>query len=186
MYTKEKDITGFNRVYEENANQVFRTALCYLNNNTYLAEEITQNVFLKLYDFSDTYNEPYLSAWLITVTKNEALNCISKCSREVPEEEINQLLDSNLWENGVEEKVVAHYEKEERIATGRSILDNLYSFNPRWYEAVTLVYCMEKKQADVAEKMGISLSVLHSMLYRARKWLKKNLSEENSENEIGE
>lgn len=186
MDTQEKDITRFNRVYEENANQVFRTALCYLNNNTYLAEEITQNVFLKLYDFSDTYDEPYLSAWLITVTKNEALNCISKYSREMPEEEINQILDHNVWEPGAEETVVEQYEKEERIAAGRSILDNLYSFNPRWYEAVTLVYCMEKKQADVAEKMGISLSVLHSMLYRARKWLKKCLNEEKSENGFGE
>ena len=33
---------------------------------------------------------------------------------------------------------------------------------------------MKSQQKDVAREMGISLEVLHSMLYRAKKWIRKN------------
>lgn len=178
MNTQKKDIDRFNQVYGENKNEVFRTAMCYVNNNFALAEEITQTVFVKLYNYSDTYEEEYLPAWLITVTKNEALNVIEKYNRELSDETIELTMDFNLSEESAEDKVMSKYDKKERILVGRRILDDLYQMNPRWYEAVTLVYCLDNKQADVAEKMGISLVVLHSVLYRARKWLKKRLEEE--------
>lgn len=182
MNTQKKDIDRFNRVYGANKNEVFRTAMYYVDNNIDLAEEITQTVFVKLYNYSDTYEEEYLSAWLLAVTKNEALNVITKYNREVPDEQIELTMDLNIWDEGAEEKVMKDYEKKVCIMVGRTILDELYSLNPRWYEAVTLVYCMEKKQADVAEMMGISLTVLHSVLYRARKWLRKRLQEERDRN----
>lgn len=178
MSTQEKDITRFNQVYDENVNKVFRTAMCYVNRNTHLAEEITQNVFMKLYSYSDAYDEVYLSKWLLTVTKNEALNCIKKVNREVPESEITVLVDLHTAEECVEEHIMGNYEKAERIQVGRSILEELYAINSRWYDAITLVYCMGKKQQDVAEEMGIDLTVLHSMLYRAKKWIKKRYQEE--------
>ena len=31
---------------------------------------------------------------------------------------------------------------------------------------------------EVAEKMGVKLEVLHSMLYRAKQWIKKNYEEQ--------
>lgn len=40
---------AFDAVYEANAERVYRTALHYSDNNQYAAEEITQEVFLKLY-----------------------------------------------------------------------------------------------------------------------------------------
>ena len=42
------------------------------------------------------------------------------------------------------------------------------------------VYLLEKPQKEVAREMGISLEVLHSMLYRAKKWIRKKLREEIS------
>ena len=50
--------------------------------------------------------------------------------------------------------------------------------NERWYEAVTLTYCLEKSQREVAEIMGVSVEVLHSMLYRAKKWIRKNYEDQ--------
>lgn len=182
MSTQKKDIDRFNKVYGEYKNDVFRTALCYVNNNYALAEEITQTVFIKLYNYSNTFDEEYLLAWLSTVTKNEALNVIEKYNREHADESIELTVDLNLSEESAEEKVMSDYDKKARVQVGRRILDELYQMNPRWYEAVTLVYCLEYKQADVAEKMGISLVVLHSVLYRARKWLKKRLEEERDRN----
>ena len=54
----------------------------------------------------------------------------------------------------------------------------LYKKNLRWYDAITITYVLEKPQKEVAENMGVTLEVLHSMLYRARQWIKKNFEEE--------
>ena len=59
-----------------------------------------------------------------------------------------------------------------------TIFSRLYEENPRWHEALTITYLLEKPQKEVAEIMGVSLSVLHSMLYRAKQWIKKNYEEE--------
>ena len=37
------------------------------------------------------------------------------------------------------------------------------------------------KQADVADKMGISLEVLQSVLYRARKWVREHIKPDNEQ-----
>ena len=61
------------------------------------------------------------------------------------------------------------------------IIDGLLEKNPRWHEAIILVYYMEIPQAEVAEMMNISLGVLHSMLHRAKKWIKNTYGAEYEE-----
>ena len=50
--------------------------------------------------------------------------------------------------------------------------------NTKWYDAITITYILEKPQREVAENMNVSLGVLHSMLYRAKKWIQKKYKEE--------
>lgn len=61
--------------------------------------------------------------------------------------------------------------QKEKVGYGWTILDALYEENENWYEAITMVYCLEKTK-DVAESMGISIQALTGVLYRARKWVK--------------
>lgn len=49
------------------------------------------------------------------------------------------------------------------------------------YDAIVLVYYMEMPQAKAAELMGIRLEVLHSLLHRAKKWIKKKYGTEYEE-----
>ena len=51
----------FDKVYEENVSAVYRTALCY-SGDEYVAEEITQEVFLKLYISKENVNANAVSA----------------------------------------------------------------------------------------------------------------------------
>jgi DNA-directed RNA polymerase specialized sigma24 family protein len=53
--------------------------------------------------------------------------------------------------------------------------------NPRWYEAMVLVYYMDMPQVKAAELMGINLRTLHSLLHRAKNWIKKNYKAEYEE-----
>lgn len=175
MSSQNKDNSRFELVYAANKDLIFRTAKKYSDNNDSVAQEITQEVFLQLYIHFDTFEEDYLTAWLVTTAKNTAKNYMKKAARENPDANIAltaELCPENKTESA-EEIVFGRMKRNENIRQGSTILEALYDKNERWYEAVTMVYCMEKKQADVAVEMGISIEVLHSVLYRAKQWIKK-------------
>lgn len=63
------------RLYKENVSKVYRTALYYVEDH-YVAEEIVQEVFLKLYDNLGDICMESVPAWLITTAKNMAKNSL--------------------------------------------------------------------------------------------------------------
>lgn len=66
------------------------------------------------------------------------------------------------------------FDRTKRKELADEIYLRLFEENKRWYDAIMAVYLLEKPQKEVAREMGISLEVLHSMLYRAKKWIRKN------------
>ena len=69
------------RLYKENVSKVYRTALYYVEDH-YVAEEIVQEVFLKLYDNLGDICMESVPAWLITTAKNMAKNYLRDNSTE--------------------------------------------------------------------------------------------------------
>lgn len=111
---------------------------------------------------------------MIVTAKNEAINYLKRAEREIPESDIVFTAGQNESAPSAEETVFERIETEARIREGRYLLDKLYEVNERWYEAVTLVYCDGRKQQEAADIMGVSIEVLHGVLYRARKWVREN------------
>ena len=142
MSTHKKDIDGYKRVYDENKERVFKTAMRYSGNNYHIAQEITQEVFLKLYKHFDTFDEDYLAAWLTTTTKNAAKNHRKKAEKEILDEEIGITADLYVADKSAEDIVIERVEDEETAGFSRRILDDLYEKNERWYDAMTMVYCL--------------------------------------------
>ena len=68
--------------------------------------------------------------------------------------------------------------QQQFIEFRKGIFDALYRKNPRWYEAITITYVLDKPQKEVAEYMEVTLEVLHSILYRAKQWIRENYAEE--------
>lgn len=160
---------AFDVIYEDNVQNVYKTALRYTGNH-HVAEEITQTVFVKLYTVMEHVNLDALRAWLIVTTRNLALNHKRDGRREILSMDICEERQIESSEDEFEKRFI---QKEYRELAG-NIFEELYRVNERWYEAVTLTYCLEKPQREVAEIMGVSLEVLHSILYRAKKWIRKN------------
>ena len=71
--------------------------------------------------------------------------------------------------------------KRKRYVLHKKISEEMYKKNPRWYEAMVLVYYMDMPQVKVAELMGVNLRTLHSLLHRAKNWIKKNYKVEYEE-----
>ena len=179
MVMREKNLEHFRHVYVENKDTVFKIVARYSNVDYDTDQDITQEVFVKLYEHFDTYTEEYLLQWLIVAAKNEAISYLRRFLREVPDEEVDMKLLGCQLLPSAEETVFDRINLEERIRRSEHILDRLYETNERWYEAMLLVYCRGMKQADVADKMGISLEVLQSVLYRARKWVREHIKPDN-------
>ena len=146
------------RLYKENVSKVYRTALYYVEDH-YVAEEIVQEVFLKLYDNLGDICMESVPAWLITTAKNMAKN--------YPEQEVPYSSE------GLDAQLIEVLRQKECRELHDTIFADLYEKNSRWYEAVTVSYTLDKPQKEVAEKMGISVDTLYSTLYRAKQWIKK-------------
>ena len=88
MHTKEKNIDAFRNVYVANKDLIFKIVMRYSNIDYHVAQEITQEVFMKLYEHFDTYEEEYLLQWMIVAAKNEATDYLRRMAREIPDDEM--------------------------------------------------------------------------------------------------
>ena len=171
----------FNEIYEKYKNLVLKAAYIYSGNNYDVAEDITQDTFLKLYTKFDDLKGGNLSAWLFTTAKNAALNYKKKHDREILSVNDEEYTDDEPYRESTEEEYAENELERERARLHDRIFQGLMEKNPRWYEAVFLAYYMEIPQEKVAQMMDIRLGVLHSILHRAKKWIRKTYGVEYEE-----
>ena len=171
----------FNEIYEQYKNLVLKVAYMYSGNNYDAAEDITQDAFLKLYMHFDDLKEGNIKAWLSVTARNEAINFCKKHKKEI--------LELDAEESTVEEPVRESLEEEygkislqrEQQELHRKIFEELYEKNRRWYDALMLSYYMELPQEKVAKIMNVRTGTVHSILHRARKWIRKTYGVEYEE-----
>lgn len=174
------DNREFDEIYEEYKNLVLKAAYTYSGNYD-VAEDITQNTFLQLYIYYNHMNHSNIKSWLYTTAKNYALNYNKKASREILGENFKEEDFVRETVESAEETFMEELKDLDRSELHERIFEALLEKNPRWYEAVTLVYYLEIPQAKVAEQMGVRVEVLHSVLHRAKSWIKKEFGVEYDE-----
>lgn len=167
---------GFDSIYEAHADIVLRTAT-HFSGNYHVAQEIMQTTFLTFYLKMDEMETDNIRAWLLTVAKNLSMNSRKKRSREISEGDIALIKDLHVSEDSSEDVVMDLEHKHELAEFCDSMFNSLYKKSPRWFEAITMTYCLGIPQKRTAEELGISIEVLQNMLYRARNWLKENFKE---------
>lgn len=177
--------SNFNEIYEKYKNLVLKTA-CLYSEDYHTAEDIMQETFLRLYKEIDEKPHPYPKAWLCTTAKYLAINCKKQRDRReagtVPDEEksTENISCENIRES-TEEEYLAILRAEEARNLHESILSRLMEKNPRWYEAVMLVFEMEYRQVNAAKEMNMSEDAFYIMLHRAKAWIKKTYGAEYEE-----
>lgn len=177
MLTENRE---FDEIYSEYKNLVLKAAYTYSGNYD-VAEDITQNTFLQLYIYYNDMNHSNIKSWLYTTAKNCALNYKKKLKREILEDEMPEDGISQDTADSAEDEFMEEIRDLDRLDLHERIFAALMEKNPRWYEAITLSYYLEIPQAKVAEQMGIRVEVLHSLLHRAKEWIKKKFGVEYDE-----
>ena len=180
-----KEKLTYYEVYDRYKNLVLKVAYDY-SGDFDAAEDIMQNTFLKLYMYFENMRQDNLKAWLYTTAKHAAINYRRKADKEVLEESEDSTIDRlSGVADSAEAEVFCRKGKEEAACLHERIMTDMMGKNPRWHEAIMMVYVMEIPQTKVAEKMGISVNVLYSMLHRAKEWIQKEYGVEYQEMKRG-
>lgn len=172
----------YHEVYEKYKNLVLKVAYAYSGDYD-AAEDIMQNTFLKLYMYFEDMHQGNLKSWLYTTAKHMAINHRKRMNRELFESEAadGSFTMDSIPTRSVEDEFLMSSRDLEIAILHEKIFVEILEKNPRWYEALRLIYMMEVPQKKVADEMGISINVLHSLLHRAKEWIRKEYGVEYHE-----
>ncbi len=125
-------------------------------------EDLASQVFLKIYEKSDSYDESKasLSTWIYTITKNTVIDFFRKQNKVYLQNE-NALSDDMVDAN------IQHDELLDELATALEKLDE------RERDIIILHYYSEKTLVTIAELMNISYPYIKKLHKKAINKLKK-------------
>ena len=149
-------------LYDKYSGSVYRLALSYCK-NTADAEDIVQEVFMKLFSadmtFSDERSE---KAWIMTVTANKCRDMLRSLTYKYFHHSV-ALEDADLI-----------YETPEESTVYNAVME----LPPKYRIVIHLYYYEGYSTAETAKIIGISETAVQTRLYRGRNLLKKSLGED--------
>jgi len=157
------------------------TVLHHLLGNADEAEDLAQEVFLRVYRVRKKYRpRAKFSTWLFTIANNLALNTLRSRQRK-PVVPLNVRDSGPLGPRPAEQLVkdrlnqpVQHMQQQELAGIVRKALDEL---NERQRVAVVLNKFEDMNYAEIAEVMGLTTKGVKSLLSRARENLRVALKD---------
>ena len=142
--------------------------------NDHIAEEIMQEVFLRLYERKINLDpeSPTISNYLISMAKNLAVDILRKAHAE--EKKYNEILieEVNINENfymNLEDSVV----DGDIIAT---LYDTINSLPQKKREIIINKFFLMKKNVEIAKEMSISAFLINKITREVKEKIKRNLS----------
>ena len=175
---KKSKNARFTEVYNQYHRLVMKIIVNRLG-NSYVAEEVVQQVFTSYYTKMDHIGDSIIKPWLIITAKNATVDYLRKINSRIDLYTIDYIQDFSIVAENNVEKVVENMVNSQLTLR---ILGDVKAMNEDWYNIIVLV-CMEgMSQEKAAEQLGFSYSVLRAKLYRARKYIRKKYGDEYSKN----
>ena len=159
-------VRTFEELYDQYSNDVLRMAYFYLGDRQ-RAEDVCQDVFIKLYTRADTIEPGKEKAWLLRVTVNACRDLwrgawLKRVVLGAPTLEIVPSQD---------ETIEQREEKEE-------LMQAIHKLPAAFKETVLLHYYQGLGIAEIAQMLGLPEGTISSRLSRARKKLEALLKED--------
>jgi len=152
---------GFDEAFTLHHRAVFRTARAVVR-DVALAEDVTQEVFLRLYRYRDsTPGDDLLRAWLLRVTLNVARNTIRGQNRSAAREEA--YVHDNTKHEGFAQ--ATEYERRVQIEEARRALDKI----KEPMRSCLLLRHQGLSYREIAETLTLSETNIGSLIARGRK-----------------
>lgn len=165
---KNGDIACFELLYGKYSGKLYNYVLSLSKGDFYLAEEIVQNVFVKIWEIRQHINtEGSFNSFVYTVGRNMFLNVVKSRMQEylyhdyVTEHE-------NILENSVENEI------EYKMLEGK--INNLIGqLPPARCQVYTLSRIKNLPNKEIAALLDISENTVESQLYKATQFMRRNL-----------
>lgn len=167
MKTESEKIIQFTLLYNRHKKKLFNFIL-RLSGDSMVAEDITQNVFLKLYEnFENLRDKESANFWIFRSARNEYYNYYNKNKRNV------DLNDPTVGNNKDEFELESYVELKEMKAIVLSELDKMA------YEQKE-VYLLKEygglSYKEISETLEIDENLVKSRLYKVRQKLINKIS----------
>lgn len=156
------DIRAFEEIYRISSAFVYHVALRFTH-HTAIAEEVTQDVFLKIHrNLASFKSESSLKTWIYKITMNTALNYEKRKSRET---RLRVDFDSVIVTKEAKEETGADLVQAEK----RDFLHQLLAqLNPDQRSCILLRELEGLEYLEIAKALGININTVRSRLKRAR------------------
>ncbi|REB05632.1 sigma-70 family RNA polymerase sigma factor [Sporosarcina sp. BI001-red] len=166
-----KDRSAFELLYDRYEKLIFSFAY-RLTQDREIAEEVVQDVFVKLWNGTTTYKEEKgsFSSWLLTVTRNKAIDEIRRLKRHDHEPMIEK--DSLIEQPGSVENTVEWGEQR------NSIRNAVLELKQEQQEIIELFYFKGLSQQKIADQCKLPLGTVKGRIRLALKHLKGFIAQE--------
>jgi len=169
------DANAFRYLIEKYRNMAYTLAISIIKDSS-IAEEVTQDAFLKAYNSLDKFEQrSKFSTWLYKIVTNESLKRLRKKKFKYTED-IDQL--NNVEYSEINNSVKGLTEQEQKYYINRSLEKLL----PNDCLVLRLFYLDERSLSEICDITGFTVTNVKTILHRARKrfyiHLKQDLKEE--------
>ena len=160
----------FNTLYKENHPKVYRLCLSYVSGNEALADDLSQEVFVKIWQNLDKFrNESQISTWIYRITVNTCLMHLRKVknSQEKITDQIPEIVSDEMDDS-----------KNEKLKMLRACIQKL---NEMGKILISLVL-EEVPQKEIAEAVGLTNENVRVQIHRNKGKLFKCMSSKELNN----
>jgi len=169
--TAAGDETAFEELIKRYERAVFSTLYRYTGCPDDV-EELAQEIFLKVWRNAAKFKErSSFSTWLYRITINHCLNYKAKKINRIQHVSIEEMAVNGNTPEGL--KTNPSHDGNRRLAVIQQAINELPK---RQRAAFILAQYEDKSHQDIAEIMKISVSSVHSLIFRARMTLQQQLA----------
>jgi RNA polymerase sigma-70 factor (ECF subfamily) len=162
---------AFEELIKKYEKAVFSTIYRYTGNKEDI-EDLAQEIFFKIWQKANSFKgRSKFSTWLYRIVVNHCLNYKAKTKHHLQHESLDEMSARGKTPESL--KVYSAYDGNCHIEMIQRAINELPK-NQRL--AFILAQLEDKSHAEIAEIMNLSVSSVHSLIFRARDSLKKKLS----------
>jgi len=167
QYNNKERVLG--QLLPEYRDKVFRLAWSIVRNRE-AAEEVTQDVFVKIWQTIDAFNHHCsMATWVYSITRNTAISAYR--SQRWSRLNVHSGLDEILNTSADDAESVNDYS-----ISSKSLHNALRQLPAKQQQVVILFYLQECSHAEVSAMLAIPIGTIKTLLHRARHTLLSHLT----------
>ena len=147
-----------------------------------LAEDVSQETFLRMYERIDYLTDDTVKRWLIVVSGNIAKDYIKKGGKYETTAVSKEIMEEYMSgsEESAEAKLLKAEEQKAALELLRTACELLYEKNPIWYYVMLDSCYLGMSSAEIAKLLKLTTGNVDVIKSRARTYLRKKLGKKDS------